>query len=772
MQPKRARRAESRCRYYVRELASQRGWDTRHTQRGGQVLEEQEIASHFPDIGLGLERPDFLFCYSGSPAIVVEAKNEAGKLGLAVAEAVEYADQIRKAGRYDIRIAVGAAGDPDVGFELAAKYRGKRGWVPLKAHGFELTSFPTLGEVELALQADTGTTEVTVPSPDEFIEAAIELSRILRTSKIEAPLRPKVIGAVVLAMYQGNVSLGLMPPLESINSLVNAAVNEALDLAPATKTRLCDALRLSGADFERLAPAMGRVVNVLRRLNIRSVIHTGVDFLGMFYEAFLRYGYDNNALGIVFTPRHITRMCVELTGIKPNDRVIDIACGTGGFLVAAFDSMIRQSKSDAMRLKVKSALSGFDTNPTVWALAMLNMFFRGDGKSHIQQKSCFDDIAFARTTGKFTRAYLNPPFSQDGEPEYQFIDRSMQALEPDGMMATVVKAGIFADEDHRDWRQQFLRSHQVLAVISLPEDLFYPTAAPTSILVARAHVPMKATDPVFLARVWNDGFVKLKGKRVESPGGQIEEVVAQFRAFMDSKATTSQLVTVVHGADFDDGAEWSPQEWLPQPPMSKAAIRDEQHAVLRAVFQAVGAMPQLAEKALDGFVEEFDGLKPLPYGTSGPVTKFFNVENGRSPGEKNFVEGDTPYVSSGDTNNSIIRLVSADDEEQFATGGLTVTAFGTASLQPWPFVARGNGGSAVRVLLPKYRMSVAELLWFAAQINLQAWRFFYARMSIKSRIQRLNISAPPKRLRDDGAALHERVMAFHGELERLSSVST
>ncbi len=62
-----------------------------------------------------------------------------------------------------------------------------------------------------------------------------------------------------------------------------------------------------------------------------------MDFLGLLYEAFIRYGYDNNSLGIVFTPRHITKYCAELIDVTAKDRVIDIACGSGGFLVAAFD---------------------------------------------------------------------------------------------------------------------------------------------------------------------------------------------------------------------------------------------------------------------------------------------------------------------------------------------------------------------------------------------------------------------------------------------------
>ena len=41
-----AKRAESRCRYLVRNIATQKGWDIRHPQKGGQFLEEQEIEDY------------------------------------------------------------------------------------------------------------------------------------------------------------------------------------------------------------------------------------------------------------------------------------------------------------------------------------------------------------------------------------------------------------------------------------------------------------------------------------------------------------------------------------------------------------------------------------------------------------------------------------------------------------------------------------------------------------------------------------------------------
>jgi type I restriction-modification system DNA methylase subunit len=762
--------SESRARYFVREQAKKRGWNTSHLTTGGDFLEENEIIAHFPDIGLMLDRPDFLICLTGNPTIIVETKNEATKVAQATLEARAYAEQISSTGKYDIRIAVGIGGSEEAGFSVEVSYLSSTGWVFLKSNGIELTALPTKQEVELALTSNTGTTKVSIPESHDFIDAAIDLSILLRLAKVEAPLRPKVIGAIVLALYQGQINTQPDKALETINTLAHEAITQTRDLADNKKAKLIDTLKLSGADFDRVASYISRAVAILKRLNIRSVLHTDTDFLGMFYEAFIRYGYDNNALGIVFTPRHITRFCVELVGCSPSDRVIDIASGTGGFLVAAFDAMMSKAKSQAQIEKIKSSLYGFDTNPTVWSLASLNMFFRGDGKSHIELGSSLDLVNRQAVKSKYSRAFLNPPFSQGNEPERDFVDAAMDALEPDGLLAAVVAAGIFADDDNSSWRREFLRRHTLLGMISLPEDLFYPTSAPTSIILAKAHIPQDNNDKVFMARVWNDGYEKLKGRRVNVAGSQLQEIQKDFQNFSQGQPTISELVTTVTGELVKNGAEWSPQQYLPQPHVTKNSLAQEQENVIRSIYRTTTQFPELAEEALKDFTKVWSNLPSLPLNKKMSISSFFEVLNGKSSGEKNYTDGTIPYVSSGDSTNSIVRLVSEVEGEVFQDGGISVTAFGMAALQPWRFMARGNGGSAVRVLIPKFNMSLRELVWFAAQINAQRWRFFYARMSIASRLRRLEIESPITRL-PDSVDLTENLQTFRKTLDSLSKIS-
>lgn len=755
----RGKRAESRCRYLIRTVAAQKGWDIRHPQKGGNFLEEQEIEDFFPDCGLNRSKPDFLVCRDSFPLIVVEAKNDIKKIKNAVEEAQNYAEAINQRGKYCIKIAVGVAGEEDHGYLFESYFWNGTVWQRLTSKGYELTSFPSVFEVDGAIVTNNGTTEVSIPQISEYIDTAIELSAILRSAKIEPSLRPKVLGAVITALYWGEISLEKGCELNSINELVAAAVNSTDHFEESKKAQLIEALKLTVNDYKRLADKIGKIVFLLKKLNIKSVLQTDTDFLGLLYEAFIRYGYDNNSLGIVFTPRHITRYCAELIDVTAKDKVIDIACGSGGFLVASFDRMMKTAPQMGIRTDtVRESLYGFDTNPTVWSLAALNMFFRGDGKSHIENASCFDDKSLKKVRGKFTKALLNPPFSQEEEPERDFISTAMDALQTMGLLAVVVKSGIFADDDNSQWRKDFLNNHTVLGMISLPSDLFYPTAVDTTIMIAQAHRPQMKSELVFMAKIWNDGFKKMKGKRIASEGSQLPEVLEQFQKFMRGECIHSNLATTISAARImEPGAEFSPEQYLPQPIFPDDVRSTYIDNITRSILATTVRIEEVADEVIPGFPPIEKNLPDIPYGKEYAINVFFTVVGGKSAGESNYLAGSCPYISSGDSQNSIIRLVNDVEGEVFEQGAITVTCFGQAYVQPWRFMARGNGGSSVRVLIPKYKMTYSELAWFAAQINMQRWRFFYGRMAIQKRLKMLAIKAPEHRLEDSDSSIESKI---------------
>jgi type I restriction enzyme M protein len=74
------------------------------------------------------------------------------------------------------------------------------------------------------------------------------------------------------------------------------------------------------------------------------------DTKGDLYEYLLSKLTTAGINGQFRTPRHIIRLMVELMQPQPTDRICDPACGTAGFLIEAYDHLLRQHSSDAGRM--------------------------------------------------------------------------------------------------------------------------------------------------------------------------------------------------------------------------------------------------------------------------------------------------------------------------------------------------------------------------------------------------------------------------------------
>jgi len=767
------KRAESRCRYYVRDEARRLGWDVRHPNAGGSFLEEQELVDYFPVLKatLGDERPDFGALGNDSQLrLVIECKNDVNRLDASIFEACEYADKINNAKHFDVRVAVGVAGTPDRFVQTRGFFLRRNKWIDLKSHGWPLTQLPTLREIDIAIANADGTTDVQIPNEVEFAEAAVAINNILRLAKIEESVRPRVLGALILALYQGEFPFARDTVLGHINANIDAAIREFTDIAPDRRQFLKQTLTLS-SESTPLRDWIAPIVHQLERLNVRSIVRSGVDFLGKFYEAFLRYGSDAKKMGIVFTPRHITRFAADITDVRLGMTVYDPAAGTGGFLVSAFDRMMQEATTEKAKAKVRQSLAGCDTNPTVWALAVLNMFFRGDGKSNMKYISCFEDAD--SVAGQFDRVLMNPPFSQEGEPETDFIDHALASLKPGGQLAVVVKTNVLVDDDLSKWRKTLVANHQVLGVISLPLDLFYPTAAPTVLMIVKAHAP-SADAPTFLSRMENDGYEISKKRRIGRDGSQLPDILAMFnKCRKDNRlATVPNVACAVSRSEIANGDEICAERWLPSKTFGIIEFERYRLEAMRLMSSAVANYPDVVDELVDNYEEllssvSVSGERPAERACLG---KWFGIQAAASVGYTNYPGGTIPFVSSGDLNNSIVEFVQPPDDEIYDTPKITVTGFGQACVQPWRFCARGNGGSAVRILTPLYPMTLAELLWFVGQINSQRWRFNYGRMAIVSRLRRLEVDRPPGDL-PPVTRLAQRIREFRVGLKALSEGS-
>ncbi|CAI2162917.1 16647_t:CDS:2 [Funneliformis geosporum] len=187
---------------------------------------------------------------------------------------------------------------------------------------------------------------------------------------------------------------------------------------------------------------LSSVLKVLQR-DIFPLIHfsSNFDVIGEFYHEFLRYSGNDEGLGILLTPSHIAEIFTELVVLKPTDKVLDICCGTGTFLVVALSKMSENASPKTLE-EAKKNLFGIEKQKKIYRLALTNMILRGDGKSNIIQGSCFkkENLEKLKENGgtDFKVGFLNPPYSQTKYPEGKFILHHLELLEKGGRMAVIV----------------------------------------------------------------------------------------------------------------------------------------------------------------------------------------------------------------------------------------------------------------------------------------------------------------------------------------------
>ncbi|WP_433952424.1 N-6 DNA methylase [Brevundimonas diminuta] len=240
----------------------------------------------------------------------------------------------------------------------------------------------------------------------------------------------------------------------------------------------------------------------------------GFDVLGRFYREFVRYAGSDQATGLVLTPEHITDLFCDLVRLQPNDVVYDPCCGTGGFLIAALKRMVSQSGNDIDRiLAIKERqLIGSEVRADMFTYACSNMMMRGDGKSQIYNEDCFSASHKARVRkARPTVAMLNPPYSKTNGPANQlrFVLNALEDLQPAGRCAAIVQmsCALTTKKEVVEKHKELLKSHRLDAVITMPDQLFYPVAVNTCIMVFTAHVPHPENHPTWFGYLKDDGFV-------------------------------------------------------------------------------------------------------------------------------------------------------------------------------------------------------------------------------------------------------------------------
>lgn len=364
-------------------------------------------------------------------------------------------------------------------------------------------------------------------------------------AKLSETEKPLLVSGILIALLNNAFSLNYKhydQETELAKELVNAIKNEI------EKAKIPNAKKLNMQQpysFIGVHPELKRINKETEETPLFRLIddinqhvkpfinaHNNFDVIGQFYGEFLRYtGGDGKGLGIVLTPKHITELFAKLANLTPKTTVLDTCAGTGGFLISAMSLMINKAegKEDVIKNIKQNCLIGIEQQPNMFALAASNMILRGDGKANLYQGSCFDDGIVAAVKNKAEVGMMNPPYSQKGGGlhELNFIEYLLDCLKPNGIGLAIVPMSC-AIASH-PLREKILEKHRLDAVVSLPDDLFYPIGVVPCIMIFSAHIPheQNAYHKTWFGYWKNDGFIKTKTQgRIDN--GNWKEIEAKW----------------------------------------------------------------------------------------------------------------------------------------------------------------------------------------------------------------------------------------------------
>jgi type I restriction enzyme M protein len=296
------------------------------------------------------------------------------------------------------------------------------------------------------------------------------------------------------------------------------------------------------------------------------------DTQGDIYEYLLSELKSAGKNGQFRTPKHIIRMIVALVDPDIGDRICDPACGTAGFLVNAYEHILRKyTSSDAIEQDEEGAFHnltgdqivekkhwgllwnetfyGFDFDSTMVRISLMNMMLHGIRGPKIRQ---VDTLSKGFTEWeKYSVVLANPPFKGSidesdindrltlgtKKTELLFVERMMQLLSNGGRCGVIVPDGVLfgSSKAHKRLRQLLLEKSQLEGIVSMPSGVFRPYAGvSTTVLI---FTKGGRTEQVWFYKMEKDGY-SLDDKRNFIDGkGDIPDIIERYKKRREESQT-------------------------------------------------------------------------------------------------------------------------------------------------------------------------------------------------------------------------------------------
>lgn len=312
-----------------------------------------------------------------------------------------------------------------------------------------------------------------------------------------------------------------------------------------------------------------KTVEHLQSININK---TDLDSKGVAFERFMG-DFFKGKMGQYFTPRNIVDFCVKMLFIKQNERVLDPACGSGGFLLHAMDLIRKKAEEDYEEEKeiysywhdfASKNLFGIEINEQIARVCKMNMIIHDDGHTNIISADSLDNIEkHTKINSQFKKENFdiiltNPPFGakvlinekkylkdyqlglNNGKEraaqstEVLFIERCFEYLKEGGRMAIVLPDGILTNATLQYVRDFIMNNFKINAIVSIPQTAFshYGAGVKCSLLFLTKSIKNKEDYDIFMAQAEYVGY-DATGREIEQ--NDLNEIFNNYKNFIEKK---------------------------------------------------------------------------------------------------------------------------------------------------------------------------------------------------------------------------------------------
>lgn len=355
--------------------------------------------------------------------------------------------------------------------------------------------------------------------------------------------------------------------------------------------------------------------DILNKINgIHFSSSEEVHTLSHLYESMLREMRDASGdSGEFYTPRPVVRFMVQVTDPKLGESVLDPACGTGGFLVEAFEHMEAQVASTEQRRTLqKDSLQGQEAKPLPYMLAQMNLLLHGLESPNIAYGNTLDRrINEIGHDERVDVILTNPPFGgeeevgiksnfppnmQTAETALLFLQYIMRKLRVKGApisggkkavnggrAAVVVPNGtLFGDGVCAVIKEELLKEFNLHTIVRLPQGVFAPyTDIPANLLFFDRGGPTKT--------IWYYELPLPEGKKKYSKTSPLQfEEFAPVLAWWNNREEGPQAWKVDFAGKLQDALTAATPHWQQAESDRKSIIsmgkriKELEHAILKA----------------------------------------------------------------------------------------------------------------------------------------------------------------------------------------------